>query len=168
MAMRALEVVGYGYLVSLIYAILDFRFALATILRADILHCIGLSLLVCTYFLVGRSAIRGQVLTLCVLGLCGLCQRFVPAATAPCVRARASCRRRPITRFPLLPLWFCGDWFLGRSLSLRPTEWSVPAPAVGGSGRRARLSTFDADALDFGCARWSAVASPSGGGVELP
>ena len=52
MARRALEVVGYGYLVSLVYALLDWRFDVATLLRADILHCIGLSLLVCTFLLV--------------------------------------------------------------------------------------------------------------------
>lgn len=128
MAMRALEVVGYGYLVSLIYAILDFRFALATILRADILHCIGLSLLVCTYFLVGRSAIRGRVLTLCVLGLLlGLCQRFVPPLPLPLASVLGLLVDvAPITRFPLLPL--CGFAAIGFWVghSLRPTEWPVP------------------------------------------
>lgn len=127
MAKRALEVVGYGYLVSLIYAVLDFRFALPTILRADILHCIGLSLLLCTYFLVGRSGIVVRVLTLLVGGLVlGLCQRFVPPLPLPLASVLGLLVDvAPISRFPLFPL--CGFAAIGFWLghSARPTEWSL-------------------------------------------
>ena len=79
MAHRALEVVGYGYLVSFVYAVLDWRFDPATLLRADILHCIGLSLLVCTYLLVGRSRLGLRVLVIVLGGLAlGLTQRWLP------------------------------------------------------------------------------------------
>lgn len=128
MARRALEVVGYGYLVSLVYAVLDWRFDVATLLRADILHCIGLSLLVCTYLLVGRGALGLRTLLVVGIGIgLGLAQRWLPhniplpfAALLGLVVDVA-----PITRFPLLPL--CGFTALGVFLGmrLRLTDWSV-------------------------------------------
>src|SRR3712207_7061064 len=52
LARRGLQIVGYGYLVSLIYAFIEYiggsgSFSAAVLLRADILHCIGLSLVTC-------------------------------------------------------------------------------------------------------------------------
>ncbi len=127
LAKRAMEVVGYGYLVSLIYAILDWRFALPTILRADILHCIGLSLLLCTYLLVGRSAVLARTLALVVAGIVtGLIQRYLPPLPLPVAAAVGLVVDvAPITRFPLFPL--CGfaavGFWIGKEL--RPTDWPI-------------------------------------------
>lgn len=126
MARRALEVVGYGYLVSLVYAVLDWRFDLATLLRADILHCIGLSLLVCTYLLVGRSWLGLRVLVIVLGGLAlGLTQRWLPQLPLPLAAVIGLVIDiPPITRFPLLPL--CGFAAIGVLLGarLRLTEWN--------------------------------------------
>lgn len=127
MARRALEVVGYGYLVSLVYALLDWRFDVATLLRADILHCIGLSLLVCTYLLVGRGALGLRTLLVVGIGVgLGLAQRWLPHMPLPFAALLGLVVDvAPITRFPLLPL--CGFTALGVfvGMRLRLTEWSV-------------------------------------------
>ncbi len=127
LARRALEVFGYGYLVSLIYAFLDWQWALPTILRADILHAIGLSLLLCTYVLVGRSSLLLRTVTLVGMGLLlGLAQRYVPPLPLPVAAVVGLfVDAAPITRFPLFPL--CGfaaiGFWIGKAL--RPTDWSM-------------------------------------------
>ncbi len=125
MARRALEVVGYGYLVSVVYAVLDWRVDLATLLRADILHCIGLSLLVCTYLLVGRSSLGLRALLVVVCGLAlGLTQRWLPHLPLPiAAMVGLVIDVTPVTRFPLLPL--CGFAALGVLLGarFRLTDW---------------------------------------------
>jgi len=131
MARRAIEVVGYGYLVSFVYAVLDWQFHAATLLRADILHCIGMSLLVCTYLLVGRARIVLRVMLLVVLGIgAGIALGLVPRLLTDLPLPVAALLGlvvdvAPITRFPLLPL--CGFTVLGAliGMRLRPTEWSV-------------------------------------------
>jgi uncharacterized membrane protein len=111
--LRGLEVLFYGYLVSAIYSMIEWKFDVKGLLRADILHCIGLSLVVCTGLVVLRSATRGRAILLSAVALFGglLLSRFVPAAALPSFV-------RPLvglvvdvpeyTRFPLLPLvGFC-------------------------------------------------------------
>lgn len=110
---RAMEVVFYGYLVSAIYSLIEWRFDLHALLRADILHCIGLSLAVCTVALVGRRAtwLWALLLAATALGLALLVPRIVPLSSLPPWS-------QPLvglvvdvpsyTRFPILPLvGFC-------------------------------------------------------------
>jgi len=110
---RALEVIFYGYLVSAIYSLIEWKFDVKVLLRADILHCIGLSLAVCTGLIVLRSATRWRAIGLAATALLGglLLGRLVPSLSLPSWI-------RPLvglvvdvpeyTRFPLLPLvGFC-------------------------------------------------------------
>lgn len=123
---RALEVVGYGYLVSLIYALIDGQLHAATLLRADILHCIGLSLLLCSQLLVGRSHLTVRVVLLLVVGIgLGLLQRIVPPLPLPLATLIGLLIDvAPISRFPLFPL--CGFVAVGVWLGyvLSPTNWT--------------------------------------------
>lgn len=113
MLRRALEVVFYGYLVSAIYSVFEWRFDIRALLRADILHCIGLSLALCAVVIVGRSATRARAIGLAAtaLVLALIVPRVVPIAALPSWI-------QPVvglivdvpsyTRFPLLPLiGFC-------------------------------------------------------------
>lgn len=126
LSLRALEVVGYGYLVSLIYAILDGQLHAATLLRADILHCIGLSLLLCTQLLVGRKHLTARTVLLTLVGIgLGLLQRVLPSLPLPVAALTGLLIDvAPISRFPLFPL--CGFVAIGVWLgyALRPTDWT--------------------------------------------
>jgi uncharacterized membrane protein len=114
LAGRAAQVVGYGYLVSLCYALIEGRLGRTELLRADILHCIGLSMLVCIGLLVGRShlAERAAGLAALALGLGLWAGRWLPAPTGwLAVPLALVVDVPPYTRFPLLPL--CGFTALG-------------------------------------------------------
>ncbi|HRI50250.1 MAG TPA: heparan-alpha-glucosaminide N-acetyltransferase domain-containing protein [Pseudomonadota bacterium] len=114
LARRALQVVGYGYLVSLIYTLIEGRLDPKALLRADILHCIGLSLLLCTWLLVGRShlGLRAAALSLAAL-LTGLAAgRWLPPLPDWLAVPTALLVDVPgYTRFPLFPL--CGFTAVG-------------------------------------------------------
>ncbi|MCS6915496.1 MAG: heparan-alpha-glucosaminide N-acetyltransferase domain-containing protein [Myxococcales bacterium] len=120
LARRALGVIGWGYVISLVYAAIEGVFRPAELLRADILHCIGLSLLVCTWLLIGRChmVLRAVVLTGAALAGSILLPRLLPPLPAVlAVPAALILDVVPYTRFPLLPLvGFCaigvavGDW----------------------------------------------------------
>jgi uncharacterized membrane protein len=114
---RGLEVAATGYVVSAIYALIDRSAAPETLLRADILHAIGLGLAVVAALLVGRAGRRG---VLAALGLV-VASLLVPIglgdAVARALPAQAGWAgawvRTPLallvdvpgyTRFPLLPL----------------------------------------------------------------
>jgi uncharacterized membrane protein len=56
-AIRGLQIVIYGYVMSLAYAVIDGYGSLATLLRADVLHVIGLSIAVAAW--IGIRAPRG-------------------------------------------------------------------------------------------------------------
>lgn len=75
LARRGLEVVLWGYLVSLAYAAIDWSWALPQLLRADILHAIGLSMALLAFVLVGRST---RVVVVLVILLCGLGLALAP------------------------------------------------------------------------------------------
>ncbi len=118
-ARRGLEIVGYGYLVSLVYALLEGRGALRldVLLRADILHCIGLSIMLCASLLGEQRRILLRSALLCAAALCGsLLGGWVlrhagplPSPLAPFLALLL--RVPPYTRFPLLPL--CGFTAMG-------------------------------------------------------
>lgn len=114
---RGLEVAGYGYLVSALYAVIEWPVPVADLapllLRADILHCIGLSLALCSVLLVRRPRLPWRVTALVVGGLLAslLVGRVVPQPTsglwAPLLGLLYDIPG--YTRFPLLPLvGFCG------------------------------------------------------------
>lgn len=129
LARRAGKVVGYGYLVSLIYAVIEGTAEPSALLRADILHCIGLSLLVCTLVLVGRTHLWQRALGLAAAALLGgiAAGRWLPPLTDwPAVPAALLFDVPPYTRFPLLPLCgftaigvAVGDWLQRRPPTLR-------------------------------------------------
>jgi uncharacterized membrane protein len=111
---RALEVVGYGYLVSAVYSLLEGRLVWPALLRADILHCIGLSMLVCTALVVGRSRVYGRALGVAASALlAGIAVgRWVPTPRGwAAVPLALLFDVPPYTRFPLLPL--CGFTAVG-------------------------------------------------------
>ncbi len=106
---RGLEIVGWGYLVSLAYQVIEGTLRPSVLLRADILHCIGLSMVVCALALIGRSHLPWRALAL------GAAAIAVGIAAHPLV-ARAALPMplavvvglfvdvAPYTRFPLCPL----------------------------------------------------------------
>lgn len=114
---RGFEVVAWGYLVSLVYALIDRSFAPEALLRADILHAIGLSIAVVVPLLVGRQGRSGVVAALALvavalalpLALGDTLQRALPLGAG----WAGALVRAPLallvdvpgyTRFPLLPL----------------------------------------------------------------
>lgn len=111
LARRALGIVGYGYLVNVIYALIEGRAALTapTLLRADILHCIGLSLALCAVVVLGRprpvlrAVAVAAVATGCALLTHGPLARG--GAASPFLAPLALLVDVPgYTRFPLFPL----------------------------------------------------------------
>ena len=114
LARRALQVVGYGYLVSLIYTLIEGRLDPRALLRADILHCIGLSLILCTCLLVGRSHLGWRAAALSgVALLTGLAAgRWLPPLPEWLAAPVGLLVDVPgYTRFPLFPL--CGFTAVG-------------------------------------------------------
>lgn len=145
LARRGLQVVGYGYLVSLAYALIEGPASLLrnvqVLLRADILHCIGLSLCLCAMLVAGRRAVllRAILLTAAGLLLCLAAPRLLPLAKAgalpaPLIKLLAVPLALlvdvpPYTRFPLFPL--CGFCALGVALGQRlGAAPPRPAPAL--------------------------------------
>lgn len=114
LARRALEVLGYGYLVSLIYALIDWQFTATTLLRADILHCIGLSLLLCTFAMALRPGVAWRAALIVAAGLAGCLflgshLPALPIYAKPLIGLFVDVPG--FTRFPLLPL--CGFCAIG-------------------------------------------------------
>lgn len=118
---RGLGVLGYGYLVSALYLAIEWpvpRADLAPLLlRVDILHCIGLSLVLCAALLVRRAQLAWRVSVAIALGLAlslsagRLGALAIPSWLAPGLGLFVDVPR--YTRFPLLPLFgFCavGVW----------------------------------------------------------
>lgn len=105
---RGLEIVLWGYAVSLAYLLLDGRFAVPSLLRADILHAIGLSIATCALVLLGsRSAVRPVVVALGALAAGPLFAWAGGASTVPSFLAPLASLFvdvPPYTRFPLFPL----------------------------------------------------------------
>lgn len=110
---RALKIVATGYLLSAIYAVIEWRWDPATLLRADILHAIGLSLATCTLLLIGANGSRARLLirvgalvvlsiALSLLAAWGLKGHELPALLRPLVALFVDVA--PYSRFPLLPL----------------------------------------------------------------
>jgi uncharacterized membrane protein len=126
LSMRALEVIGYGYLVSFFYAIIDGHLQPATLFRADILHCIGLSLLLCTQLFVGRSHLTVRVLLLALVSVgLGLLSRLLPPLPLPLATLLGLLVDVvPITRFPLFPLCTFVAIGLWLGSTQRPTDWT--------------------------------------------
>lgn len=122
---RALKVVGYGYALSLVYSLIEGRLDPPTLLRADILHAIGLSLALCTVLLVGRGlvVVRGLGLVAGALAASLLAPHLVPLVPSV-LRPLAALLLDvpPYTRFPLLPL--CAFTAIGFLIGTRP----LPAP----------------------------------------
>lgn len=114
LARRGLQVVGYGYLVSLSYALIEGSAEASALLRADILHCIGLSMLVCTLLLVGRRYLALRAAAVVAVALLGglAAGRWLPTPRGGlAVPAALLFDVPPYTRFPLLPL--CGFTAVG-------------------------------------------------------
>lgn len=121
---RGLEVLCYGYLVSFCYSVIEGQFSLPVLLRVDILHCIGLSLMLCSVVLVGRTHAARRALGLPLIALTlglllprllPLLPRELPSLTLLPVALLIDIT--PYTRFPLLPL--CGFTALGFYLGLQ-------------------------------------------------
>lgn len=127
LARRALQVVGYGYLVSLIYTLIEGRLDPKALLRADILHCIGLSLLLCTWVLVGRSHLGRRAAALAGGALlAGLAAgRWLPPLPDWLAVPTALLVDVPgYTRFPLFPL--CGFTAVGVAVGAALQRRSPP------------------------------------------
>lgn len=118
---RGVSVLGYGYVVSALYLAIEWpvpRSELAPLLlRVDILHCIGLSLVLCAGLLVRRAQLAWRVSLAIALGLVlslsagRLGALAIPSWLAPGLGLFIDVPR--YTRFPLLPLFgFCavGVW----------------------------------------------------------
>jgi uncharacterized membrane protein len=114
---RGLEVAATGYLVSAIYALIDRSAAPETLLRADILHAIGLGLALVAALLVGRPGRRGVVAAFALVVASLLVPIALGDTLARVFPAQAgwagAWARAPLallvdvpgyTRFPLLPL----------------------------------------------------------------
>ena len=130
LARRGAEVLGYGYLVSLCYAVIEGRFDPAALLRADILHCIGLSLVLCAVALAGRSQVglragclaAGALLGALILPRIGLGpERAAALPVVLKVPLALVLDVAPYTRFPLLPLcaFTAAGFFIGTRLAER-------------------------------------------------
>lgn len=140
---RGLQIVGYGYLVSAIYALLELPLPVADLLplllRADILHCIGWSLVLCSACLVRRSHLTARVAAMVVaaLLLSLAAGRYGPQPiSGPLAALLAPIYDIPrYTRFPLLPLLgfaAVGVW-LGDRLRQQRLQWrALLAGLVGG------------------------------------
>lgn len=132
LARRGLQVLGYGYLVSLAYAALDGGRGWPTLLRADVLHVIGLSIAT-SALCVGsesspaRFARRCLAVGLVVTALCPwLADLEVPDALAPVVGLFVDAP--PYTRMPRVPLfaWFAvGAGAAAGMLALRDGSWAA-------------------------------------------
>lgn len=141
LCLRGLGITGYGYLVSAIYAVIEgsqpTAQVLPVLLRADILHCIGLSIALCALLLVRRkdavalaAGLTGSALLFSVV-----VPRVLAVPTEPGLAALAALwfDVPGYTRFPLLPLvGFCAlGVIVGRFLPrLRPAESSAVRIAV--------------------------------------
>ncbi len=143
---RGLEVAATGYVVSLAYALIDRSFAPETLLRADILHAIGLSIALVAPLLVGRpgrpgvyAALGVVALTLALpLALRDTLQRALPAGAG----WAGAALRAPLallvdvpgySRFPLFPLvgFTTLGVLVGRALASLPSPTRAgPALAV--------------------------------------
>lgn len=129
---RGLGLVATGYLVSLVFALMDGTGSddfLPTLLRADVLHVIGASIAIAGVLIPQRAGFassfvrRSVVLGLAVTVLCPLLPAFevpLPAAAVVGVFVDAA----PVTRMPLVPLfaWFaagalCTHFMRGGALS---------------------------------------------------
>lgn len=104
---RGGEVVLYAYVVSVVYALMDGARGIAEMLRADILHAIGLSIVALALAVVGRSrktsfALGGVAVTL-ALSVVGT--HLVRNATSDSLAPVAALifDVPPYSRFPLIP-----------------------------------------------------------------
>jgi len=123
---RGTEIFGYGYLVSLAYAAIEGSCELASLFRADILHCIGLSLMVCSLLVWGRTwtLLRAVLLTATGLAIGLIFPRLFgghPLPLALSLPAALFVDVPPFTRFPLLPL--CGFTALGVAFGRLLLPW---------------------------------------------
>ena len=116
LCLRGLGIAGYGYLVSAIYAVIEgpqpMAQVLPVLLRADILHCIGLSIALCALLLVRRTCAVtiAAGLTVSALLFSVAVPRVLAVPTGPGLAALAALffDVPGYTRFPLLPLvGFC-------------------------------------------------------------
>jgi len=134
---RGLEVAGTGYLVSAVYALIDRSTAPETLLRADILHAIGLSLALVARLLVGRAGRAGVLAALALVTVSLALPIALGDAVAVALPAGAgwvgAWLRAPLalvvdvpgySRFPLLPLvgFVALGVLVGRALLLHGTH----------------------------------------------
>ena len=130
---RGVEVFAWGYGVSLAYAVIDGSFALPVLLRADILHAIGLSLVICAALLVGARAAPERAAAIAVVATVAqpiLASWWEPHDLPVPVAALLGLfvDVTGYTRFPVLPLVAlvaCG-YVAGRVIAR-----THPAPRVG-------------------------------------
>lgn len=133
---RGLEVVATGYLVNAVYALIDRSIAPQTLLRADILHVIGLSIVVVAALLVGRPGRAGVAVAVAIVALTlalpialgDTLQRALPVTSS----WMGALLRAPLAlfvdvpgyaHFPLFPLvgFTSLGVLVGRSLAALPT-----------------------------------------------
>jgi uncharacterized membrane protein len=113
---RGLGIAAAGYVVSAIYAAIEgpqpWSQLRAQLFRADILHCIGLSLALCAILLLRRSHLMLRAVGLVSLALVAglLLPRWLSLPASPWLAALLAllCDVPGYSRFPLLPLvGFC-------------------------------------------------------------
>lgn len=132
LARRGLGIVAWGYGVSVLYALIESSrpasLQAVQILRADILHCIGLSLSLCALILVGRQRVWAWALTLLIVSIVAalLLPRVVPPPTQVWSAAAWGLwfDVPGYTRFPVFPLLgFCAIGFcVGEALRARSPQ----------------------------------------------
>lgn len=141
LARRGLGIVGYGYLASAVYAAIEGRQPWASLhsqlFRADILHCIGLSLALCSLLILRRTfpVARAVGLMLGALLAALALPRLVALPSSPWLAALWGLWLDVpgYTRFPLLPLvGFCALGVLvgGRLPNLRLSPRAALASMV--------------------------------------
>lgn len=168
---RGLEVAATGYFVSLVYALIDRSFAPETLLRGDILHAIGLSLVVVAALLVGRPGRAGVVavvvLVAASLAIPILLGDTLQRALQPGAGWAGAVLRAPLAllvdvpgyaRFPLLPLvgFTAIGVLVGRGLA------RLAAPMAAGRALGALVMCIAAAALSSLATRACVSALPLG------
>jgi hypothetical protein len=138
LARRGLEVLVWGWVVSAIYAVIEWTAPTASVLRADVLHAIGLSLVVTAFVLVGRerAGLRAGIVFVGAVAVSVVAGRWLegrhlPAAAA--VPLALLVDVPPFTRFPLVPLVAFTGFGFAAGIRLRerpPAPWAAAALAI--------------------------------------
>jgi uncharacterized membrane protein len=115
---RGVEILLVGYVSSGVYALIDGADSIATVLRADVLHLIGLSIAIVGWLGIGASRVEPRRLGIAALGVGTIVLAVCPWASQATGGLDRGMLRfvvglfsevPDITRMPFIPLaaWFC-------------------------------------------------------------